>query len=328
MGRSYMNHSLPRAALAAALALLLAACSTDPDKLPPTSPFKGGKSERELRLEADGLYKLARRSLDTADYQGAIQRYDQVQLRYPFTDYATQSQLESIYAKYRSFDADGAVSTAERFLKEHPRHPQVDYVYYLKGLVNFQRGESLFDWLVSSSGQDVGYAHRAYDDFALLLQRYPNSRFAADARLRMVHLRNKIAEHELTVVRYYVRRGAHIAAAKRAEKIIAEYPGAPATVEALLLLEKSYREAGLASAAADVRRLREANPAAAVPATAPKLKPGLFETPPNPIPETAPSVSRAPATDDWTVAPGAVVREVSPTSGTEGLPPGEPQRSP
>ena len=230
-----------RLVLAAAVAVILGACSSNPDDLPVTNPFRPGKSERELRLEADGLYKLARRSLDSADFQGAIQRYDQIQLKYPFTDYATQAQLESIYAKYRAFDAEGALSTADRFLKEHPRHPMVDYVYYLRGLINFQRGESAFDWLVDSSRQDVSFARSAFDDFALLTQKYPNSRYVGDAHGRMIYLRNRIAQHELSVVQYYVRRGAWIAAAKRAEKIVEDYPGAPATIESLALLEKCYR---------------------------------------------------------------------------------------
>lgn len=318
MGRSYevrppMNQSLLRAALAAALVLTLAACASDPNALPPTNPFKGGKSERELRLEADGLYRLARRSLDTADFQGAVQRYDQILLRYPFTDYATQAHLESIYAKYRAFDPEGALATADRFLKEHPRHPAVDYVYYLRGLINFQRGESLFDWLVDSSRQDVGYARRAFDDFALLLQKYPASPYAADARLRMIDLRNKIAEHELSVVKYYVRRGAHVAAAKRAEKIIADYPGAPVSAEALALLEKSYRAVGLTQQAEDARRLLDANGIAAPSAPAAvqdeQLLDKVFGRPPDPIPLPAPepqAIQPSAAPADATGTPQAV----------------------
>lgn len=273
-----MSHSLPRAALAAAIALLIAGCAGDPSDPGPTNPFRpGGKNERELRLEADGLYKLARRSLESSDFAGAIQRYDQILVRYPFTDYATQAQLEIGYAKYRSFDPDGALSTAERFLKEHPRHAAIDYVYYLKGLINFQRGDTLFGWIVDPALQDVGYARNAFDDFALLTQRYPNSRYTGDARLRMIHLRNRIADHELSVVRYYVRRGAHVAAAKRAERIIADFPGAPATREALALLEDSYRAAGLKISADEVQRLREANP---VTAAAPAPAMAVPEAPP------------------------------------------------
>lgn len=262
-----MNPRLTRVAPAALISLTvaLAACSSDPNALPASNPFKAGKSERELRLEADGLYKLARRALDSADFQGAIQRYDQILLRYPFTDYATQAELESVYAKYRTFDADGAISAGDRFLKEHPRHPQVDYVYYVKGLVNYQRGESVFEGLVDSSRQDVSSAQRAFDDFALLSQKYPNSRYAGDARERMIYLRNRIAAHEVSVVKYYERRGAHLAAAKRAEKILADYPGAPTTMETLTLLEGAYRQAGLADQADDVKKVRDANPEAATP---------------------------------------------------------------
>jgi len=325
--------SATRSAIAAILAIALAACSSDPNNVPPTNPFRGGKSERELRLEADGLYKLARRSLDTADFQGAIQRYDQVMLRYPFTDFATQAQLESIYAKYRAFDADGALTTADRFLKEHPRHSQVDYVYYLKGLINFQRGDSLFDWLVDSARQDVSFARNAFDDFALLVQKYPNSRYASDARLRMIHLRNRIADHELSVVRYYVRRGAPVAAAKRAERIVADYPGAPAMGEALALLEKSYREVGLASQADDVRRIREANAAVLPKEQAPaatddtSVLDKVFGRPPDPIP--LPSAAAA-ETADFVLQPGAVVREVSPVGKPEAPleSPVDPERPP
>lgn len=306
-----MNPMFRRVTLAV-LGLALTACSSD-SSLPPTNPFRGSKSERELRLEADGLYKLARRSLDGADFQGAIQRYNQILLRYPFTDYATQAQLEIIYAKYRVYDPDSAVATADRFLKEHPRHPSVDYVQYLKGLINFQRGQSLLDGLVDSSGQDVGFARRAFDDFSLLTQRYPKSRYVGDARLRMVYLRNKIAAHELTIVRYYLRRGAHIAAARRAERIIADYPGAPAGAEALVLLENSYREAGLVTQADEVRRLRQANPAVTVPEAAPEVERpgGIFGPPPDPIPENA-EVSAAPVTKPADTEANAPLREMSP----------------
>lgn len=285
-----MTLSFPRAIYAVLLALL-SACASDSSLPPPVNPLRpDDHKQRELRLEAEELYKLARRSLDSSDFASAQQRYGQILLRFPFSDIATQSQLESIYAKYRSFDPDGALSTADRFLKEHPRHPSSDYVYYLKGLINFQRGDALFDWLVDPSKQDVNYARRAFDDFSLMTQRYPNSRYGADARLRMIHLRNQIAEHEMHVVRYYVRRGAHVAAAKRAERIIAEYPGAPATLEALAVLEDSYRAMELTAQADDIKRLRAANP----------------------VPETGTAKQPA-ATADFELQPGAVVQEISPT---------------
>lgn len=293
-----MTSRLARLALAALFAVAAAGCASDGGPVP-SNPFKVGKSERELRLEAEGLYKLARRSLDTADFVTALQRYGQIQLKYPFTEYATQAQLETIYAKYRSFDPDGAVGDADRFIKEHPRHPAIDYVYYLRGLIGFQRGDSMLDWAVDSAAHDVGYARKAFDDFALLLQRYPLSPYTGDARARMVHLRNRIAAHELTIVKYYRRRGAGVAAAKRAEKIITEYPGAPATLEALELLELCYRDVGLIAQADEAARLRAANGATRTPAS-----------PPAPAPATPPA---PPAADeDFPLDPGADVREVNP----------------
>jgi len=152
------------------------------------------------------------------------------------------------------------------------------------------------------------------------VQKYPGSRYASDARLRMIHLRNRIADHELSVVRYYVRRGAPVAAAKRAERIVAEYPGAPAMGEALALLEKSYREVGLASQADDVRRIREANAAVLPKAQTPaatddsSILDKVFGRPPDPIP--LPSAT-APETAEFVLQPGAVVREVLPVDRPE-----------
>jgi len=320
-----MNPIVSRTALTTALLLALAACGSDPS-VPQSNPFRASKSERELRLEADGLYKLARRSLDGADFQGAIQHYGAILMRYPFTDYATQAQLEQIYARYRAFDPEGALSTADRFLKEHPRHAAVDYVHYLKGLINYERGESILGSLVDSSGQDVGFARRAFDDFSVLAQRYPKSRYVGDARLRMVHLRNKIAAHELSIVRYYVRRGAHVAAARRAERIVADYPGAPATGEALVLLESAYRDAGLTVQADEVRRVRAANPAVTTPDVAPiaERPGGLLGPPPDPIPE--PLGGTAPMTSPTAAASGAAMRKTTPESPV--APEAPPQTSP
>jgi outer membrane protein assembly factor BamD len=204
------------------------------------------------------LYKLARKSLDQSDFSDAAERYDQLSKRYPFTDYATQGEIERIYALYRSYDSDKALTAADRFMREHPRNPSIDYVQYLKGLANFNREASFSSMLgVSSAKGDVTNHRRAFDDFALLLQKYPSSRYIGDARKRMIYLRNIIAEHELGVVEfYYEQRGAYLAAAKRAEQIVAQYPGAPASYRALDLMEKSYRKAGLNAAG----RRRRAHP--------------------------------------------------------------------
>ncbi|WP_428311285.1 outer membrane protein assembly factor BamD [Hydrocarboniphaga sp.] len=251
------------AALAAALVLTGAACSNSKKK---DDAFTGPeKSEAQLRAEAAALYKLARKSLDQSDFTEAAERYDQLSKRYPFTDYATQGEIEKTYALYRGYDADKALTAADKFIREHPRNPSIDYVQYLKGLTNFNREASFSSMLgVSSAKGDITNYRRSYDDFALLIQKYPTSRYVGDSRQRMIYLRNILAEHELGVVEfYYGSRGAYLAAAKRAEQIVAQYPGAPASYRALDLMEKSYRKAGLNQQADDAARILAAQPSEA-----------------------------------------------------------------
>lgn len=273
------------------LCAILTACAGD-GVIDDNNPFKPGRSEREQRLEAGKLYKLARQSLDSSDFIGALSRYDQIGIKYPYTDYATQAKLESLYARYRNFEADEAVEDATRFLKEHPRHKLADYVYYLRGLAQYDKGDALLAGLPGTSPEqhDVGYARRAFDDFALLMQKYPKSRYTGDARLRMIELRNRLAAHELAIVQFYVRRGAHLAAAKRGERLIADFPGAPATLDTLRLLESSYRTLGLTAQADDAQRLLQntLNPTPASTVAEPPV------TPPVPVAAPAPPALEPP----------------------------------
>ncbi|AXQ30778.1 outer membrane protein assembly factor BamD [Solimonas sp. K1W22B-7] len=262
--------------LTLAAALLVAGCSSDPNRLPPTNPFKPEqRSAREMRLEASQLYKAARESLDTSDFSTAIERYDRLVQRFPFSDYATQAQLEKVYAQYRNYDHDGALAGAERFLREHPRHAGAAYIQYIKGLTNFDREEGLSDMLgLDATQKDMGYSRRSFDDFGLLVQKYPNSPYAADARQRMVQLRNQIADSEMHAVRFYMKRGAWIAAAKRSEQIISQYPGAPVSLEALQTMEQSYRALDLNPQADEAAKLLAANRhLGAAAATPPPPKP-------------------------------------------------------
>ncbi len=285
------------------LVLALTACKGNPDKktdpVNERNPFKATQSERELRLEADKLYKLARQSLEASDFNAALLRYNLIQTRYPFTEFATQSQLESIYAQYRDFKSQEALDAAERFLREYPRHPQAAYVQYLRGLINYGRGDQLLDSLpgVRPDEHDLTYQRRSFDDFALLLQKYPSSRFAGDARLRMIDLRNTLAAHEMAIARFYEKRGAPLSAAKRLERMLADYPGAPQSIEALEILEKSYRTLGLDSQAEDAAKIlalnRSGQPAPGVAPFAPKApvaQPILPTEPvaPAPAPQTTP----------------------------------------
>ncbi len=296
----------------AALSGGLSGCSSDGKKEPgyrPKNPFakddrnspsagKPAVSEQELKLEADRLYRIARGALESSDFGEATLRYDLLTERYPFTEYATQAELERVYVLNRDFKPDEAITAAERFLREHPRHPRADYVQYLKGVIQSDRDKGLTDVLpLDPTRKDVGNLRKAYDEFSLLIQKYPNSRYNEDARARMMDLRNRVASNEMHVVDFYSRRGAWLAAAKRAEQVIAQYPGAPATMDALKTLERSYRKLGLTQEADDAARTLAAQrgqltlagaplkssattvdaPAAAAPLpAAPAKKPGFF----------------------------------------------------
>jgi outer membrane protein assembly factor BamD len=295
--------SLGHLACLAVIAVLAAGCSSNKDRSDrPENPFKtategpGGTkaplSDRELRKQANELYLHAREALDNADYSVAITRYDTLIARYPFSDYSTQAELEKIYAQYKSYQADEAVTAADRFLRAHPRHPHADYVQYLKGVTDFERDGGVLETITPGSAKrDVGNQRRAFEDFALLLQRYPNSRYAGDARRRMMYSRNRIADHELSVAQFYVTRGAYVAAAKRATDIITEYPGAPATAEALKILQRSYAKIGMEQEAKDTASLIAMNSDTVHYTDAPK--PGLIVAPV--APAAAPAEASAPA---------------------------------
>lgn len=231
-----------------------------------TDPMSEKRRQRMLaQLDAQQFYQRARDMLDRSDFATSVEAYDELIKRYPFSDYATQGELERIYALYKNFQPERALSAADRFLREHPRHGAIDYVYYLKGLVNFDRDASALNLLpIDETKSDISSQRRSFDDFAILVQRFPGSRFAGDAYARMLYVRNRSAAHELHVVDYYIRRGAYIAAAKRAEQIIAQYPGTLAGYKALDMLSQCYEKAGLTQQAADSRRLLAAQDQALV----------------------------------------------------------------
>ncbi|MGQ0501105.1 MAG: outer membrane protein assembly factor BamD [Panacagrimonas sp.] len=279
-----------------ALAIVIAGCSADSASAKRTRPVLDGSNnpfkeheqrKREERFDAEELYRRARTALDASDFFGALENYDKLSTRFPFSDFATQGELERVYALYRNGEFDRAISSADRFLREHPRHPDVDYLYYIKGLSNFVRDDTTIRMLRSDeSKSDITSQRRAYDDFSLLIQRFPNSRYNGDAYARMIFIRNRVAAHELHVVDFYISRGAYVAAAKRAEQVIAQYPGAPSARRALDLLVQCYELAGLDQQAADARALRagqetgvgSAGAASGTTAAAPDAaKPGLLE---------------------------------------------------
>lgn len=249
-----MNSSIIVRSACIALVLFIAACASDPKDGPPKPAAQ--RTTAQEKAESEKLYRSAREVLDNGDMTTALQRYDKLSQQFPFSEYATQGDLERIYALYRNYQPDQALAAADKFVREHPRHPGAAYAQYLKGLVNSTRDEGLSGFIgLDTTKEDVGFLRNAFDDFALLVRKYPTSIYVGDARQRMIDLRNRVAQHELHIVRFYVKRGAYIAAAKRAEQVVTQYPGAPASLEALRLLQQSYRSLNLTQQADDAGRL-------------------------------------------------------------------------
>ena len=167
--------------------------------------------------------------------------------RYPFGKYAEQAQLEIIYAHYGAYEYEAAVEAADRFIRLHPQHPNVDYAYYLKGLaaVNSERDFLSRFIPMDETKRDVSRAKEAFAEFAQLLSRYPDSPYAADAKARMVYLRNLLARHEINVANYYIRRGAYLAAANRGRYVVENFQRTPAVPDGLAVMAQGYIYLGM-----------------------------------------------------------------------------------
>ena len=205
---------------------------------------------------ANELYNKAAGELDSANYQRAIELYQKLETRYPFGRYAMQGQLDIAYAYYRSDEPEQAIAAADRFIKLYPQNPYVDYAYYMKGIVNYNRSVGFIDRFVptDASQRDPGAALDAFQDFAVLVERFPDSKYATDARQRMLYLRNNLAKNEVHVARYYMKRGAYIAAANRAQYVIERFQRTSAVEDALEILIDAYDRLGEDKLAGDARR--------------------------------------------------------------------------
>ncbi len=207
------------------------------------------------------LYQRARDSLNSQDFNNAIRLYEALTARYPFAESSRQARLDLIYAYYRSREKESAIDAAEQFIRENPTHPRVDYAWYVKGLVDFERTpnslERLFD--VDLSQRPPQSARKAFAAFRTVVEQYPKSEYAHDARRRMIYLRNRLADYELNVARYYIKREAYVAAAQRAKQTIEEFDGAPAVREALEIMIVAYDRLQLGELAAQTRAVYKEN---------------------------------------------------------------------
>jgi outer membrane protein assembly factor BamD len=219
------------------------------------------KHDPQSGWSAEKLYREAKNALDSGQYDLAIKSYETLEARFPYGRYSQQGQLEIAYAYYKQNEQTSAVAATERFVKLHPNHPNVDYAHYLKGLVYFNEDLGLLGRVARQdrTERDPKSARESFDAFKELVQRFPDSRYAPDARARMKYLVNALASHEVHVARYYMKRGAYVAAANRAQYALKNYPQAPAQQEALLIMIQAYEVLGMPELRNDAERILRKN---------------------------------------------------------------------
>ncbi|GHD23227.1 outer membrane protein assembly factor BamD [Halioglobus japonicus] len=199
------------------------------------------------------IYEQAQRYLRASNWDLAVRSLQTLESRYPFGRYAEQAQLEIIYAHYQGYEQEAAVEAADRFIRLHPQHPNVDYAYYMKGLAAYSANEDLLSRFLPTDAaeRDVSSAKESFAEFAQLVSRFPDSPYAADAKARMVHLRNLLARHEILVANYYFRRGAWLAATNRGRYVVENFQRTPAVADGLAVMAQGYILMGMDDLARD-----------------------------------------------------------------------------
>jgi outer membrane protein assembly factor BamD len=193
--------------------------------------------------DAKDLYKRAADAIEGGRFEVAINYFHILESRYPFSPYALQAQLELAYAYYRHDKPEEAVAEADRFIRFNPTHENVDYAYYIKAMANFQQNISIFERWVPRNAADYNQKplQDSFNDFMQLVTKFPTSKYAADSRQRMVFLKYKLAEHEIRVAQYYLRRGAWVAAVNRCNYVLQSFYDTPFNEQALEIMARSYR---------------------------------------------------------------------------------------
>ena len=208
--------------------------------------FFSGDDERDPRTGAgmleEELYDRAMSALDANQSRTAIEFLQVLEAQFPFGAYAEQAQLELIYAYYRSANYDAAMASADRFIRLHPDHPNIDYAYYMRGLITFSRDSSFFGQFlpVDITKRDPGSAREAYTHFSELLLRFPDTPYGEDARKRLIYIRNLLARHEINVANYYFKRGAYLSATNRGRFVVENFQGSPAVADGLAVMAQGY----------------------------------------------------------------------------------------
>ncbi|MCZ6469767.1 MAG: outer membrane protein assembly factor BamD [Gammaproteobacteria bacterium] len=219
------------------------------------------KEDITVSWSVEQLYRSAKGEMADGNYQTAIEQYEILESRFPFGKYATQAQIDVGYAYYKYDELEPAIAAVDRFIKLNPRHQAVDYAYYLKGIINFNRGKSFLDKINERdiADYDKSILLAAANNFEILLRRFPDSKYAADSQQRLIYLYDKLASADLKVAQYYASRDAWIAAANRSKAILQTYPGTSAIRPALEIQLAAYQNLGLDKLAADTQRIIDLN---------------------------------------------------------------------
>ena len=212
-------------------------------------------------MSAAQIYGQGREFLDAQDYPNAIKFFDILEARYPFGIYSTQSMLDLSYAAYQSNLKEEAIVNADRFIRLYPNHPNVSYAYYLRALSNFDKDQNFITQLLGMdpSKYDVSKLRQSFDDFSVIVNKFPGTEYAKDSRNRLLYIKNKMAANELYIAKYYVKRSAHVAAIERIKYLLTNYNGTPSTEEGLLVLINSYNYLKMHDLASDAARVLKEN---------------------------------------------------------------------
>jgi len=234
-----------------AAALLLSACGV----------FSPKETDRTESWSPGKLYAEAQNEARSGQWTEAVKLLETLQSRYPFGRFAQQAQMEIAYAYYKDNEPALASAAADRFIKQYPNHPNVDYLYYLKGLVTFNDNLGLLSRVSRQdpTERDPKALRASFEAFKELVARYPNSQYAADSILRMRYLVNAMAQHQIHVADYYLRRGAFMAAANRAQGVVRDYQQSPAVEAALFIMVQAYDRLGLTQLRDDAKSVLDKN---------------------------------------------------------------------
>ncbi len=204
-------------------------------------------AQEPVESTEQAYYTGAKKALKGHNYTEAVELLEELESRYPFGRFAEQAQLDLIYAHYKSFDYEAARAAADRFIRLHPQHNQLDYAYYLRGLASFSQDQSFIDRFLPTdrTKRDPGSARESLADFGTLVARFPDSQYADDARVRMIYLRNLLAAYEVHVARYYLKRQAYVAAANRGRYVVENFPQTPSTSDGLAVMVEAYQQLGM-----------------------------------------------------------------------------------